>query len=299
MTPIDIEITHSDRLLFPDDGITKGDLVDYYAEVAQVMLPHLRGRPLTLWRFPRGIDEQGFVQQDFADSLPDWMGRAEVAKEDGTVVHPVAQRRDAIVWLANQNCITPHLWLSRKGRLDKPDRLVFDLDPSDGDFATVRATAHALADVLEDVGLASYVQTTGSRGLHVQAPLTGETDFDTVRQFARDVADMAAADDPDNRTVEIRKAKRGDRVYIDVMRNAYAQTTVAPYAVRARNGAPVATPLEWDELSTRGMRADRFTIRDLPKRLAGQGDPWAEFGRHARGLSRPMRRLSKLKEARA
>jgi bifunctional non-homologous end joining protein LigD len=294
MPRITVEITHPDRMMFPADGITKGDLVDYYSEVAEVMVPHLKGRPLTLWRYPRGIDQQGFVQQDFAGALPDWMGSVEVAKEGGTVVHPIADRRGALVWLANQNCITAHTWLSRADRLDEPDQVVFDLDPSANDFAEVRATARAIADVLDDLGLTSYLKTTGSRGLHVVVPVSRGPDFDTVRQFARDVAGVVADDDPAHRTVEMRKDKRGDRVYLDVMRNAYAQTAVAPYAVRARAGAPVATPLEWDELGYRALRPDRFTIRDVPKRIAGQGDPWADMRRHARSLSRPMQRLSKL-----
>ena len=295
MPRIKVEITHADRVMFPADGINKGDLVDYYSEVADVMVPHLKGRPLTLWRYPRGIGEHGFVQQDFADSLPEWMGRVEVDKEGGTVVHPVADRREGLVWLANQNCVTMHAWLSRRERLHTPDRLIFDLDPSDGDFGVVRATARAAADVLEDLGLACYLQTTGSRGLHVVAPVSGDTDFDAARQFTREVAEVVVADDPAHRTIEMRKAKRGDRVYLDVMRNAYAQTAVAPYSVRARRGAPVATPLEWDELRGRGLRADRFTIRDVPKRVATQGDPWADLGRRARSLTRPMRRLSKLR----
>jgi bifunctional non-homologous end joining protein LigD len=297
MPRIEVEVTHPDRVLFPDPsskkGITKRDLVDYYGEVADTMLPLLRGRPLSVQRFPRGIGEQGFVQQDFADSLPDWMSGVEVAKEGGTVVHPLAERREALRWLANQNCITLHIWQSRRDRLHNPDRLVFDLDPSDADFAVVRATARATAGVLDDLGLACYVQTTGSRGLHVVAPVRPDTDFDAARQFARDVADVVAADDAKHRTVEVRKDKRGGRVYLDIMRNAYAQTTVAPYSVRARAGAPVATPLEWDELDTRGLRADRFTIRDVPKRLAGQRDPWADMSRHARSLSGPAERLAK------
>ncbi|HEY2501239.1 MAG TPA: non-homologous end-joining DNA ligase [Mycobacterium sp.] len=297
MPRIEVEVTHPDRVLFPDPsakkGITKRDLVDYYAEVADTMLPLLRGRALSVQRFPRGIGEQGFVQQDFADSLPDWMSGVEVAKEGGTVVHPLAERREALRWLANQNCITLHIWQSRRDRLHNPDRLVFDLDPSDTDFAVVRATARAMAGVLDDLGLACYVQTTGSRGLHVVAPVRPDTDFDTARQFARDVAEVVAADDAKHRTVEVRKDKRGGRVYLDIMRNAYAQTAVAPYSVRARAGAPVATPLEWDEVDTRGLRADRFTIRDVPKRLAGQRDPWADMSRHARSLSGPAERLAK------
>jgi bifunctional non-homologous end joining protein LigD len=295
MAGIQIEITHPDRVLFPADGITKGDLVDYYEAVADVVVPHVKDRPLTLWRYPRGIDEQGFVQQDFAATLPDWMGSAEVAKESGTVVHPVADRREALIWLANQNCITPHAWLSRRDRLDEPDLIVFDLDPSTSDFAPVRAAARTCADVLADLGLAPYLKTTGSRGLHVVVPIARGNDFDAVRQFARDVAVVVASDDPAHRTVEQRKNKRGERIYLDVMRNGYAQTAVAAYGVRAGRGAPVATPLEWDELNNRSLRPDGFTIRDVPKRIAEQGDPWADLRRHARSLSRPMQRLAKLR----
>jgi bifunctional non-homologous end joining protein LigD len=298
MSRIVVAVTHPDRVIFPKAGITKGELVDYYGEVADAMLPHLKGRALSVQRFPRGIGQQGFVQQDFADSLPDWMGRVEVGKEGGTVVHPVAERPEALRWLANQNCITLHVWQSRQDRLHEPDRLVFDLDPSDSDFGVVKATARAVAGVLDDLGLACYVQTTGSRGLHVVTPVRANTDFDTARQFARDVAEVVAADDPAHRTVEARKDKRGSRVYLDIMRNAYAQTAVAPYSVRARAGAPVATPLEWDELDALNkgsLRADRFTIRDLPKRIAGQGDPWAGMYRHARSLTGPAKRLAKLR----
>lgn len=299
MPRIDVEVTHPDKVLFPSGsgraGITKRDLVAYYDSVADAMLPHLRGRALNVQRFPRGISESGFIQQDFADSLPEWMDRVEVAKEGGTVVHPVAERREALRWLANQNGITLHAWQSRRGRLTEPDRLVFDLDPSGCDFAVVRATAHAVAGVLRDLGLARYAQTTGSRGLHVVVPVRAGADFDSARQFAREVAEVVVADDPDHRTVEARKENRGDRVYLDIMRNAYAQTAVAPYSVRARAGAPVATPLEWDELDTRGLRADRFTIRDLPKRLAGQRDPWADMSRHARSLTGPRQRLARLR----
>jgi bifunctional non-homologous end joining protein LigD len=289
-----VEITHPDRVVFPDDGITKGDVVDYYARIADVMVPHLKDRPLTLWRYPRGISQRGFVQQDFSETLPDWMSSAEVAKEGGRVVHPVVDRRDALIWLANQNCITMHSWLSRRDRPDEPDQVIFDLDPSLEDFATVRAAAQTCGDVLRDLGLVPYLKTTGSRGLHVVAPLSRGADFDTVRQFARDVAEIVVGDDPAHRTVEQRKDKRGDRIYVDVMRNAYAQTAAAPYTVRARRGAPVATPLEWDELKGRGLRPDRFGLRDVLKRVAGQEDPWADMRKRARSLTRPIDRLSKL-----
>jgi bifunctional non-homologous end joining protein LigD len=295
MGRIDVEITHPDRVMFPRDKITKHDLVDYYTEVAGAMLPHLKGRALNVQRFPRGIGEQGFVQQDFTDTLPDWMSSVEVAKEGGTLVHPLAQRPEALRWLANQNCVALHVWQSRQDRLHSPDRLVFDLDPADNNFTVVRATARATAGVLDDLGLACYVQTTGSRGLHVVVPLRADTEFDAVRQFAQGVAEVIVADDRDHRTIEPRKDKRAGRLYLDIMRNAYAQTAVAPYSVRARARAPVATPLEWDELDTRGLRPDGFTIRDLPKRLAGQRDPWAGMYRHARSLTGPIQRLDRLR----
>jgi len=295
MPRIEVEITHPDRVLFPADGITKGDLVGYYNEIASRMLPHLKGRPLMVQRFPRGIGEQGFVQQDFDGALPDWVSWIEVEKQGGTLMHPVADRPEAIVWLANQDCITPHMWLSQRGRLAHPDRLIFDLDPSgSADFTAVRATAYTLAEVLDGLGLVAYLQVTGSRGAHVVVPLDADADFATVRQFARDVADVVIADDPGQRTLEARKARRGDRVYIDVMRNAYAQRAVAPYAVRARPGAPVATPIEWSELDGASMRADLFTIRDVAKRVADRGDPWTDLARHARSLSQPLDKLRRM-----
>lgn len=295
MPRIEVEITHPDRVLFPDDGLTKDDLVGYYREIAPSMLPHLKGRPLMLQRFPRGIGEHGFVQKDFEDALPEWMSWIEVGKHDGTVVHAVADRAEALVWLANRDCVTPHMWLSQRGRLDNPDRMIFDLDPSgSADFAAVRASAYTLADVLDGLGLVAYVQVTGSRGVHVAVPLEPDADFDTVRNFARDVSEVVITDDPGQRTLEVRKERRGDRVYFDVMRNAYAQTVVAPYGVRARPGAPVATPIEWAELDGASMRADLFTIRDVAKRVADHGDPWAELRRHARSLSRPLDKLRRM-----
>lgn len=291
---IEVPITHADRVVFPDDGITKGHVVGYYRRVAAVMLPHLADRPLTLQRYPHGISGSGFIQQDLTSSgLPEWMGRAEVPKEGGgTVLHAVANRPEALVWLANQNCLTPHVWLSHVSRPETPDRMVIDFDPAGEDFGTVRAAAQATRDLLTELGLVAFVQTTGSRGLHVVVPLSGHADFATVRGFARDVAELIVADDPASRTLAARKADRGDRVYLDVLRNGYAQTMVAPYAVRARRGAPVATPLDWDELGHRGMSARRYTLRSLPRRLAQREDPWTELAAQARSLTPAHRRLA-------
>jgi bifunctional non-homologous end joining protein LigD len=292
---VQMRVTHADRLMFPDDGITKGQLVDYYRSVAAVMLPHLAKRPLTLERYPRGISGAGFIQQDITTSaVPEWMGRAEVPKEGGgTVVHAVANRPEALVWLANQNCLTPHVWLSRVSQPETPDRMVIDFDPAGEDFGTIRAAARAARDVLTELGLVTFVQTTGSRGLHVVVPLSGHADFAAVRSFARDVAELVVADDPASRTLAARKADRGDRVYLDVLRNGYAQTVVAPYAVRARPGAPVATPLDWDELGHRGMSARRYTLRSVPRRLAQREDPWAELSAQARSLTTARHQLDR------
>jgi bifunctional non-homologous end joining protein LigD len=293
-----VEITHADRVLFPGDGITKRDVAEHYRRVAGVMLPHVKGRPLTLQRFPRGISAQGFIQQDISNSAPpDWLGRAVVDRGDGgDVEHAVVNHPEDLAWLANQNVITPHSWLSRTAKLRIPDRLIIDLDPSGADFGVVRATACAARDLLADLGLTAYAQLTGSRGIHVVTPLAGDADFDSVREFARQLAEVLVADDPAHRTLAVRKAARDGQVYLDIMRNCYAQTAVAPYAIRPRRGAPVATPVRWDELRARGMRADRYTLRTIGRRLARVGDPWHDMARHSRALTTPRKQLSGLRD---
>jgi bifunctional non-homologous end joining protein LigD len=214
--------------------------------------------------------------------------RASLPKKGGTIDHVVCDDAATLAYLAGQACITPHRWLSRADQPDDPDLVIFDLDPSGpdpaADFDAVRSAARSLRSALESAGLVPFVQTTGSRGLHVVAPLDRSADFDTVRAFAREVADAVAADDSEHLTTEQRKQKRRGRIYVDIMRNAYAQTAVAPYALRARPGAPVATPLDWDELSSTGMSPQRYTAANLFRRLARRADPWADIDRHARPL---------------
>ena len=199
-----------------------------------------------------------------------------------------------LAYLANQNCVTPHVWLSRADRLERPDRLILDLDPSRADdFERMRAAARALGALLRDLGLEPFAMATGSRGVHVTVPLQRRQDFSAVRAFATDVAALMAARHPDVLTTEFRKAKRGDRILVDVARNAWAQTAVPPYAVRPRPGAPVAVPLRWRELSDPRLRPDRHTIRTLARRLERGGDPWADIGAHARGLGEASERLAR------
>jgi bifunctional non-homologous end joining protein LigD len=290
----DVEVSRPDKVLFPEAGVTKEDLAEHYRSVARHMLRHVKGRPVSMHRFPDGVGSQGFFHKDVPDHFPDWIHRMTVRKQDGTVTHAITCDAATLVYLADQACITPHVWLSRSDDLERPDRLVFDLDPSDGDFAGVRAAARAIGELLRRVGLAPFAMTTGSRGLHVWVPLRRKPGFDEVRTFARDVARELAERHPGELTVEFRKAKRGGRILIDVMRNGYAQTAVPPYAVRPRPQAPVATPLEWDELSDPKLRSDRWTTRNLSRRLGRKGDPWAGIGRSARSLDKAREALDRI-----
>jgi bifunctional non-homologous end joining protein LigD len=289
-----LEISHPDKVLFPDDRITKADLVDYYRRVARVMVPQVRGAPVMMERYPNGIGAHGFIQKEISGSFPDWVPRVEVPKRGGTLVHALANDAATLAYLAGQGCVTIHTWLSRVPHLDQPYRMIFDLDPSADRFDWVRDGARALRTLLEELGLVPFLKTTGSRGLHVVVPLDERAGTDEVRTFANDVACVLAQADPERFTTEFRKKERGERVYLDVARNGYAQTAVAPYAVRARKGAPVATPVDWSELDVPDFGPQRFSLLDVPERLEHHGDPWAGMGRQARSLRRPRRRLDAL-----
>jgi bifunctional non-homologous end joining protein LigD len=293
-----VAVSSLDKVLFPEDGITKGELIEYYAAVAPHMLPHLKDRPVNLERFPNGIARGGFFQQAMPESSPDWIEVVTVEKAGGRVRHVVIQTAATLVYLANQGCITPHAWLSRRDRLDYPDQLVFDLDPSDQDPEGVRNAARALGELLRDLELVPFLKTTGSRGYHVLVPLDRGEEFDAVRGFAQAVAALLVQRHPKQLTVEARKAKRGARIYVDTLRNAYAHTAVPAYAVRARPKAPVATPIGWEELEDRGMHPARFTLRNLATRLRDQPDPWRDLRRRGRGLGSARQRLEELSATR-
>jgi len=288
----EITISHPHKLLFPDDNITKFELAAYYAKASGVALRHYRDRALSMHRYPDGIDADDFFHKNIPDYFPDWIDRATLPKEGGEVTHVVANNAATLVYLANQGCITPHLALSRIDRPEHPDRMIFDLDPSDDDFGKVRDTARHLGELLDDLKLTSFVQTTGSRGLHVIVPLDREAEFDVVRKFSHRVCRTLADRHSDLMTVEQRKAKRGNRVFLDDLRNAYGQTSVAPYAVRARPGAPIATPLEWDEIGAGDLTPRKYRLDNIFRRLGQRDDPWADIARHAQGLGEAERRLS-------
>jgi len=280
-----IEITHPEKVLFPDPEITKLDLVRHYQAIAPAMLPHVRGRPLALQVFPQGIEGHGFFMKEIPSYFPDWIARAKVPKQGGTLTQVLPEDAATFVYLAGQNAITPHVWLSRADEPRKPDRLILDFDPSPGiGFAAVRAAARAAGVRLRDAGLVPYAMVTGSRGVHVVAPLRRGPSFGEVHDYARVLAEAMVADDAKHLTLAWRRADRGPRIYVDINRINYAQHAVAPYGVRARPRAPVAMPIEWDELSDSKLKPDRWTVRDAADRVASQGDAWKGMERRARKL---------------
>ena len=293
---ITVPLSHPDKVLFPDDGITKEDLAGYYADVADRMLPWLRDRPITMVRYPDGLGGPRFFQKNAPSYFPAWIRRVEVGKEGGQVQHAVCDQPATLVYLANQACIEIHAFTSRADKLDVPDQMVFDFDPpADKRFADVRRAALWARDLLgDDLGLPSFVRTSGGRGLHVHVALNRRADFGAVREFAHRAADVLARRHPDVITTEQRKDKRADRIYADVMRNAYAQTVAATYGVRARAGAPVATPLSWSEVEDDALEPSQFTMATVRARLASGHDPWADFTRARHGLAEAGKRLAKL-----
>lgn len=286
----DVQISRPDKVLFPP-GITKSDLARYYEAVAPAMLPLIARRPLNFERYPDGIEGHRIFQQHAGKHYPGWVRRVEVPSKDGSVEHVVARDPATLLYLAGQACITFHAWLSRSDRLTRPDRLVVDLDPSREDADEVRRAALIIGAILRELELAPWAMTSGSRGYHVVVPLQRRQEFDAVRDFARDLAQLAARREPAMFTTEQRKAKRGGKILIDVLRNAYAHTSVAPYAVRALPGAPVATPLFWEELEQGDTEPRRWTVASVPSRLERDGDPWEKIDRAASGLTRARRLL--------
>jgi bifunctional non-homologous end joining protein LigD len=279
-----VTVKRPDKVLFPDSGVTKGDLAQYYARVAEVGLPHWRDRAVSLKRFPDGIDGEGFFQKRAADYFPDWIRTAKLPGDDATVDYVVIDDAATLVYLADQATIEPHVMLSRVDKPQHPDRLIFDFDPSDDDFEKVRDAARQAVALCDDVGLPVFLMTTGSRGVHLVVPLDRSAEFDSVRDFARRFANRLADADPDLMTVEQRKDKRGDRVFVDWLRNAYGQTTIVPYGVRAKPGAPVATPIDRDELGQSGTAPRKWTVGNIFRRLSQKSDPWSDIKRHAISL---------------
>jgi bifunctional non-homologous end joining protein LigD len=281
----EVEITHPDKALFSAPRITKLELARHYEAVAAAMLPHVRGRPLALQAFPQGIAGKGFFMKSIPRHFPAWLTTVEVRKRGGSLTQLVADDAAALVYLAGQNVITPHVWLSRADEPYQPDRLILDFDPSAGvGFAEVRAAAREAGDRLRNSGLVPFAMVTGSRGVHVVAPLRRGPSYPTVHAFARSLAEDMVAADPQHLTLEWHRDERGRRIYVDVNRINYAQHAVAAYSVRPRPRAPVAMPVEWDQLSDPRLRPDGWTVREAAAHVRSEGEPWKGIGRRARNL---------------
>lgn len=284
-------ITHPEKVLFPDDGITKGELAAYYEAIAPVMLPHIRARPITMERFPAGIGRKGFIQKDVSKGFPAWLERVEVPKKDGTVHHPLVVDTRSLLWIANQNCITPHVWVSRAPDLYYPDVCVFDLDPSTDDQELLRAAALALRALLEELDLPSWVKTSGSKGYHIVVPLDGKSETGAVAGFAHAVGTVLVKRYPKQLTQEFHKVDRGKRILVDTGRNGYSATFAAAYAVRPRPGAPVSAPCAWEEVQDGSAGPRTFTLRTMAARIEAVGDLWAGMLKRRRSLKRAIARL--------
>ncbi|MGC9529663.1 MAG: non-homologous end-joining DNA ligase [Candidatus Bipolaricaulaceae bacterium] len=292
----EIDISNRDKVFFSEAGLTKGDLIDYYLQVADVMVPHMKRYGVSMHRFPDGLHGEGFYNKDAPDYFPDWIRTVRIPKREGGSFHaPIVDSKAALAYLADQAVITPHLYLSRADDLEHPDKMIFDLDPPEGteDYRSVRQAALDLREVLGELDLAAGVQTTGSRGFHLVVPIQRSQSFAQVRQFAHQVALLLVRRRQDLYTVEQRKDRRQGRVFLDTVRNSYGATSVAPYAVRARPEAPVATPLVWREVEDGASPRD-WTVRDLPGRLERRQDPWKGLMRHARSLASRASDLHKL-----
>jgi bifunctional non-homologous end joining protein LigD len=288
-------ITHPEKVLFPGDGITKGELAAYYETIAPIMLPHIVRRPITMERYPAGIDKQGFWQKDVSKGFPDWLERVDVPKKDGTVHHPLITDVRSLLWVTNQNTITQHVWVSRTPDLHHPDVCVFDLDPSKEDEGeTLRAAALALRSLLDELGLPSWVKTSGSKGFHIVVPVEGKAHTGQVAGFAHAVGTLLVRRYPDHLTQEFHKVDRGGRILVDTGRNGYSATFAAAYTVRAKPGAPVSAPCTWEEVERGAVGPRTFTLRTMARRVADVGDVWADMRKRKRSLRRPIERLRRM-----
>lgn len=287
----DIEISNRDKVFFRGSGITKGDVVDYYERIAGRMIPLIEGHPLAMRRFPDGTDHGGFVQKAASPYFPDWITTVEVTKQSGTLRQVVADNAATLVYLANLGCVSLHPMLSRADRPHHPDQMIFDLDPGD-DFSEVPFAARVLHGLLDDLGLPAYAKSTGSRGIHVHVPLDRSADFDRTGAFTKAVARVLADRHPDRLTTALRIADRKGRLFLDTLRNSYAQLAVAPYSLRARPGAPIAIPLDWDEATTSRFDPRRITIANVFRRLSQKDDPWQGMRLAATSLDDAETRLA-------
>lgn len=290
-----VRLTNPGRVLYPDQGVTKQDLAEYYVAVAERILPHLRGRPVTLVRCPAGRQAECFYQRRAGRGTPSAVGRVAVPVDGKRESYLCVGSLGALVSLVQIGVLELHAWGSRADRLDRPDRLVLDLDPGEGvPWGEVVEGAIRVRDRLETLGLRSFVKTTGGKGLHVVAPVTRRREWDELKAFSRGVAEGLAREEPERFLATAAKADRGGRIYLDYLRNGWAATAVAPYSTRARPGAPVSLPVSWEEL-TAGIAPASLNVLTVPERMGQTPDPWVEMPTLRQGVTRAA--LSKVQGA--
>ncbi|GGI76393.1 non-homologous end-joining DNA ligase [Legionella impletisoli] len=285
MNILGVEISHPDKMLYPKSDVSKEYVAEYFNKISSYMLPFVKNRPITLKRYPNGIDEDGFFNKHRPDYFPDYVKNLTVpTKEDQSTMNMVGiESEKALVYLAGQDVIELHVALSTMSSLEKPDQIIFDFDPSDNDFEKVRTASKALKNLLDQYNLHSFVKTSGSRGLHVHIPIEPNHTFDVIKKLARNIAQNLHEQCPDITTLEQRKNKRGQNVFIDFLRNDYAMTAIAPYSLRAKEGAPVATPISWEEVHDQSLTPQSYTIKNIFRRLGQIDDPWENFNHYNRG----------------
>ncbi len=288
-----VALTNQDRVVFPDSGITKGDVIAYYRAVADVMVPELEGRPLSIERFTKSVDAGGFFQKHWQKHYPEWLDSADVPGKT-RVRYPIVDNEAGLIYLANQGGVAFHIWTSRKDTPHNPDLIVFDLDPPEGGFPMVRETALLLREVLDEIGLRAFVKTTGSKGLHIVSPLDGKAPFEEVHALCGEMATLLTGRHPDLITTEFYKKDRKGRLFFDTLRNAQGATFVAPYSLRGKPGAPVSAPVTWDEVEDKKLKPDGFTLKNVPKRLDDINDPWGELRAKPGSVAKARKKLAAL-----
>lgn len=274
-----VTISHPDKVLYPQANINKAAMAAYYAMIAPYMLPQIKNRPLSLKQYPEGISKPGFFHKHAAEFFPDYIPIFDLPmhKTHGKISMVGAATARDLVYLAGQNAIEFHIPTSQVKTIEKPDQIILDFDPSDDDFEKVRALALLAHKILTDRNMPSFVKTTGSRGVHVHIPFKAKLTFDEVKPIAKELAAYIQIQCPDIATIELRKNKRGNKVFIDYLRNDYAMTSIAPYSLRANKEAGIATPISWKELQAKSLNGKSFTIHNIQKRLQNFKDPWKGF----------------------
>lgn len=271
-----LHLTNQNKIYFPDNGITKGDLVSYYNEIATVMLPYLRNRPQSMNRFPNGITGLSFYQKDVdADKIPSWVKTEKIFSKSNNeyIDYLICNDRATLIYMANLGCIEINPWNSQISRLENPDWMIIDLDPEKIAFKEVVKTAVATKELLDELEVESFCKTSGATGLHIYIPLAAKYDYETVRNFAHLLAREVHRKTPSTTSIERNPAKRQHKVYIDYLQNSKGQTLAAPYSVRPKTGATISTPLTWKEVNEK-LDPSKFTIKNIISRLDKKGDLW-------------------------